>query len=115
MDQHPWRHPSQADRGWDQPLPAIVELKPDYGAELPLWGDGLGNISWQFTKFSPQLLDRLAAWQQDFDTGFDRGTGWRSAELRDRWASQAENLAADVQAELGTRARLIADLWPLSG
>ena len=115
MDQHPWRHPSQPDRSWDQPLPAIIELKPDYSAQLPLWADGFGNISWQFTKFSPQLLDRLAAWQQDFDTGFHPETGWQSAELRDQWASQADSLAADVQAELGTRAKLIVDLWPLSG
>jgi len=116
MDQYPWRQPGEADRdGWDEPLPAIVELKPDYSAELPLWGQGFGNIAWQYTKFSAQLLDRLAAWQRDFDDGFRWETGWRSARRRDRWAGQADSLAADVRAELGTRAKLVVDLWPLSG
>jgi hypothetical protein len=39
--------------------------------------------------------------------------GWRSAETRDHWASLAEDLAADVRAELGTRAELVIRLWPL--
>ena len=61
----------------------------------------------------PQLLDRLATWQQEFDANFRWNRGWRSAEIRDRWASQAEQLAADVRAELGDRAELAVRLWPL--
>jgi hypothetical protein len=61
----------------------------------------------------PQLPDRLAAWQQDFDANFRWDKGWRSAETRDRWASQAEELAAGVRTELGTRAKLTVRLWPL--
>lgn len=98
------------------PLPDELELTPDYSAELPLWGDdgyGYGMIAWQQTKFSPELLDRLVAWQQEFDVSFHWEKGWRSAEIRDRWASQAEDLAADVRAELGTRAELTVRLWPL--
>jgi hypothetical protein len=26
------------------------------------WGEGFGNIDWRFTKFPPELLDRLDAW-----------------------------------------------------
>lgn len=111
MGKNPWWQPPESDLSWDEPLPDVVELAPDYMAELPLWGDGFGNISWQFTKFSPGLLDRLAAWQQEFDDNFDRG--WRSAEIRDRWAREAGELAADVRAELGTRAELVVRLWPL--
>ncbi|HKA98275.1 MAG TPA: hypothetical protein VKD66_18580 [Streptosporangiaceae bacterium] len=62
-----------------------------------------------------QLLDRLAAWQREFDDNFHWDRGWRSAQIRDRWASQAEELAADVRAELGTRAELTVRLWPLPG
>jgi hypothetical protein len=113
MGENPWWNPAESDLGWDEPLPDIVELAPDYGAPLPLWGNGFGNISWQLTKFSPGLLDRLSAWQQEFDDNFDRG--WRSAEIRDRWASEARELAADVRAELGTRAELVVGLWPLHG
>ena len=111
---NPWWHPSKDDLDWDEPLPARIELSPDYSADLPLWGcDGSGMLAWQDTKFSPQLLDRVAAWQQDFDANFRWDKGWRSAETRDRWASQAEELAADVRTELGTRAKLTVRLWPL--
>jgi hypothetical protein len=114
VSEHPWWHPGDDDlAGWDEPLPAVVELAPDYGAELPLWGQGFGNIAWQFTKFSPRLLDRLAAWQQEFDDSFHWQSGWRSTGIRDRWAREAEELAADVRAELGTRAALTVRLWPL--
>jgi hypothetical protein len=46
------------------------------------------------------LLDRLAAWQEEFDAYFHWETGWRSAEIRDRWARQAVELASDVRSEL---------------
>jgi hypothetical protein len=93
--------------------PGVVRLAPDYGASLPLWGEGSGNIDWRFTKFPPQLLDRLAAWQRDFDDNYHYQTGWRSAATRDRWAHHAQRLAADVRATLGTRAELVVDLWPI--
>lgn len=113
MNENPWWHPSEDDRGWDEPLPAVIRFAPDYGAKLPLWGEGFGNIAWQFTKFSPRLLDRLAAWQQEFDDNHDYRSGWRTAAARDRWARTGERLAAQVQAELGTRTQLDVDLWPL--
>jgi hypothetical protein len=114
VSEHPWWHPGEDDlAGWDERLPAVIELAPDYSAELPLWGQGFGNIAWQFTKFSPGLLDRLTAWQQEFDDSFHWQRGWRSTESRDRWAREAEELAADVRAELGTRAELTVRLWPL--
>jgi hypothetical protein len=114
MGENPWWHPSQDDLAWDEPLPDLIELAPDYSADLPLWGgDGSGNVAWQSTKFSPQLLDRLAAWQQEFETNFHWETGWRSTEIRDQWARQADLLTADIRAELGHRAELTVSLWPL--
>jgi hypothetical protein len=112
VSENPWWHPSEDD-DWDRPLPREVRLAPDYMAELPLWGDGFGNIDWRFTKFPPELLDRLASWQQDFDRNFGHDTGWESAAARDCWAHDAKELAADLRAVLGTRAELIVDLWPL--
>lgn len=105
MSENPWWHPSEDDLAFAAPLPKVIELTPDYNAALPLWGDE-GNIPWQDTKFSPALLDRLAAWQQYFDDNYRWDRGWRSAEARDHFARQREELAADVRTELGTRAEL---------
>ena len=113
MHQNPWWHPSEADQGWDEPLPYMITLAPDYGAELPLWGGGFGNIDWRFTKFSPELLDRLAAWQREFDAHHHWEHGWESDEARDQWSSQVDELAASVRAELGTRSRLLVKPWGL--
>jgi hypothetical protein len=82
MSQNPWWHPSDDDLGWDEPFPVIIRLAPDYSAPLPLWGEGFGNIDWRCTKFPPALLDRLAAWQQEFDDNYHYETGWRSAPAR---------------------------------
>jgi hypothetical protein len=112
MGVNPWWHPSEDDLDWDEPLPDVIILAPEYMADLPLWGDS-GTIAWQRTKFSPELLDRLAAWQHEFDANYHWDKGWRSAQVRDRWARQAEELAADVRTELGTRAELTVRLWPL--
>ena len=59
MGENPWWHPREDDTDWDEPLPEVIELSPEYMADLPLWGDN-GAIAWQRTKFSPELLDRLA-------------------------------------------------------
>ena len=115
MNDNPWWHPSDEDLGWDEPLPRVIRLSPDYNAPLPLWGEGFGNIAWQATRFQPELLDRLAAWQRDFDDNYHHQAGWRSAPIRDRWAHQAKDLAADLRAALGTRAELAVDLWPVDG
>jgi hypothetical protein len=94
-------------------LPPVVVLEPDYGAELPLTSEQEGMLDWQQTGFSPQLLDRLAAWQEAFEAGFHHLTGWRSQQLRDQWAQQASEIEAAVRAELGSRAELAVNLWPL--
>ena len=60
MGETPWWYPGEDDADWDEPLPEVIELSPDYMADLPLWGE-CGAIAWQRTKFSPELLDRLAA------------------------------------------------------
>ena len=41
---NPWWHPSDDDLGWDEPLPVIIRLAPDYSAPVPLWDEGFGNI-----------------------------------------------------------------------
>jgi hypothetical protein len=113
MDQSPWWQPREADLGWDEPLPDVIMLAPDYGAELPLWGNGFGNISWQCTKFSPGLLDRLAAWQQEFDAHYRWDRGWESDQIRDRWASQVEDwtVPASVDTRVSCPIRRESEKW----
>jgi ABC-type lipoprotein export system ATPase subunit len=105
MDERPWWHPSRDDE-CDEPLPTVVILEPDYGAELPLTSEE-GMLGWQQTGFSPQLLDQLATWQEAFEVRFHFDTGWRSRQLRDEWATQASHLEAAIRAELGSRAELV--------
>ena len=106
------------DRSLDEPLPSVVILAPDYhagdDAGLPLWTEESGQISWRSTRFSPKLLDRLAAWQEEFESNFHWENGWSSERARAKWACEAQELAADVRRELGTRASLAVDLWPLN-
>ena len=112
MSENPWWHPGAMISAGRAPSPGHRAL-PRLQAALPLWGEGFGHIAWQFTKFPPELRDRLAAWQQEFDDNYHYQTGWRSAAIRDRWAHQAKHLAADLRAALGSRAELAVDLWPI--
>jgi hypothetical protein len=117
MSERPWRNPAEEDLvGWDRPLPETVRLSPDYGVEaplIPLWGNGFGNISWQFTKLPPAMLDRLVAWQEIFEKNFQWERGWVSKRARAEWTERAETLATDLQEELDGRATVVLDLWPL--
>jgi hypothetical protein len=63
--------------------------------------------------FPLELLDRLATWQEEFDEHYDYETGWRSDVARDHWAEEARALTAELRAALGTRAKLVVELWPL--
>src|SRR5215831_15851945 len=111
MSQNPWWHPSDDDLGWDEPLPMIIRLAPDYSAPLRCGVRASAISTGGIPSSRPALLDRLAAWQQEFDDNYHYETGWRSAPARDRWADDAQGLATDLRAVLGTRAELVVDLW----
>jgi hypothetical protein len=108
----PWWHPAD-DLDVEEPLPSVVILAPDYqagnDAGLPLWGEE-GQISWRDTKFTPELLDRLHTWQEELEENYRWNSGWSSEHVRARWAAEAGDLAAEVRAELGTRAELVVNL-----
>ena len=94
-------------------MPAVVIVEPDYGAELPLTSEEEGMLGWRQSGFSPQLLDRLADWQEAFEAGHYYNTGWRSPQVQDEWARQARELEAAIRAEPGSRAEPVVHLWPL--
>ena len=91
MGENRWWHPSQDDLHWDDTLPDTIELSPIIRLSSRCGATASGNVAWQYTKFCPRLLDRLAAWQQEFDDNFRWDTGWRSTEIRDHWAGEAAN------------------------
>lgn len=107
-----WHEPVVRDLPARQ-LPAVVRFTVDYGAELPLWAAGFGNVDWKFTGLPNHLLDRLADWQDVFNENFDPKSGWGNVELRDRWAREACRLIELVRSEFGERIELEVDLWPL--
>lgn len=86
-----------------------VRLSPDYGAPSPLWpnSDEVDEL------VSPELLERLVAWQLVFDDHFRYDTGWRSPEVKERWARQASELERELRLELRPEIQLEVDLWPL--
>jgi hypothetical protein len=65
----PWWNPTYEVLNWSGQLPRVIRLCPEYGADLPLWDTETGIVPWQATKFSPPLLDRLAAWQGELQLG----------------------------------------------
>jgi hypothetical protein len=82
-------------------------LMVDYSAEMPLWGRVAKQV-----ELDPALVNRLAAWQREFDNDFQYEKGWRSADARDRWAAEAVELEAQLRAAL-PGVKLKVDLWPL--
>ncbi len=102
MARRPWWTPTEQDLAWDRPLPNVVRFTPDY-AELPLWGDGYGNISWQATKLPPFLLDRLAAWENKWEDNYDYEHGWKNEEMWREWLAEGSGLLADLRKELAGR------------
>lgn len=91
----------------------VVRLSPDYSAPSPLWNESPRAVMPADAMVPPALLAELVAWQQDFDENFHWEKGWRSVAARDRWASDAHRLEAQVRRALAGKAELIVDLWPL--
>ena len=85
-----------------------LTLTVDYSAEMPLWGRDAHRVV-----LEPMLLERLRAWQSDFDHNFHYEQGWLSREARERWATEAVKLEADLRDAL-PGVELKVDLWPLT-
>ena len=64
-----------------------VKLMPDYSAEMPLWG-----MPWKDLNLDPALIDRLRAWQRQFDDHFHYERGWDDADIATAWRIERECL-----------------------
>ncbi len=72
---------------------------PDYGADLPLWGQGL--LSVDSVGLSEGLISDLRAWVREWEAGNPPmlPSLW-SDRQRTEWKQRGYRLAAHVQAEL---------------
>jgi len=85
----------------------VIKLMPEYSVEVPLWGP------WRQLDLPGALVARLRTWQEDFDLSFRPESGWLSSTARQRWAAEAEALAVELRHEIGDRAEVTVNLWPL--
>ncbi len=93
-----------------------VKLMPEYGCDVPLWADGNLDIDdCRRLGLSVGLIDRLVAWQSEFDASFEFELAWsKNPAAREPWRAAAEVLAADLRRELPAVA-ITVDLWPVEG
>jgi len=78
-----------------------VSLSCDYSADLPLWGDWPPD-----TPLPEALRQRLAAWQEEWESNVLPGFGWQSETARAHWLSQVDGLAAELREVLAGRAEV---------
>jgi hypothetical protein len=105
-----WNDPAWTPPFDDDPDPITsIKLMPEYGVELPLWG-----AEWWQLGLTTDLLNDLADWQDQFDTGFHYETGWNSNDIADGWARRGDELAAELRQQLAPTIPLHVDLWPVA-
>jgi hypothetical protein len=88
----------------------VVILSPEYSVDVPLWPNSQAVVA----LVPAPLLEKLVAWQADFDSNFGWQDGWHSEEARDRWAEVATVLESELRIVLAGKAELIVDLWPIN-
>lgn len=95
----------------DWPAIGTVKLMSDYMADWPLWGRmGLTELEdWQM--LSEQLLQRLQAWDETFQSSYRVENGWTTHRLATWYANEGERLARDLADELGQTWRVDYVNW----
>jgi len=82
---------------------------PEYSVEIPLFPQ-----SDDTNALVPEhLLAQLIRWQSEFDENFHYEKGWKSTEVKDRWAAEADPLEAALRETLKGKVDLVVDLSPL--
>jgi hypothetical protein len=97
----------------DEPIDR-VKLMPEYGCDVPLWAGGNLDVDdCRQLGLSVGLIERLVAWQSEFDASFDVELAWsKHPAAREPWRAEAQVLAADLRLEL-REVQLTVDLWPV--
>jgi len=73
----------------------------DWGHAYPLWEDGTGTYTMEPEDYglSLDLAQRLRAWCRVFELYLDE-TGWDTAERKNAWLSEGEELADALELEV---------------
>ena len=77
----------------------LARLFCDYGAEWPLWLDGMRNP--EDLVLGDGLVADLNAWQDHFDAHFHWQRGWDNDADKDRHADDGRRLARALDVEIG--------------
>ena len=88
--------------------PNEIVVSVDYALDIPLWGD------WESLGLASDLLERLVAWQREFDQNFHYKKGWSSSSVRERWVATAAQLQEDLLAAVKGQVDVRMNLWPAS-
>lgn len=78
-----------------------IRLFPDYGAEWPLWEEGLKSPD--DYGLSPELNDALRCWVDYWEANFHHLRGWHDGSRRDDWIAQGNEIANRLRDEVGVR------------
>jgi hypothetical protein len=91
-----------------------ILVMPEYGMDVPLWdrSDYPQSTAGEVAGLSPQLVERLRAWNEQWLDAHDRPekliSRWSAAEAH-AWTQLGYRLAWQLQAELPDVEILIAD------
>ncbi len=90
--------------------PMIVTLGHTIRGSLPVRGDFVTEFG--VGSFSSEINGRLEAWADDVRAHRDNRGGWRDPQDAEEFAEMAEDLADDMEEELGPDYLVELELWP---
>lgn len=78
--------------------PVVLRFMPEYGTRVPLFP----RSDFTDALVPEELMSKLIRWQEDFLENFHWEDGWRSPDVRDRWAVDAVSLASELRQALAS-------------
>ena len=103
----------------DEPTRRTIRVFPDYGRDWPLWENTTDEHDYGYTMspsdygLSVGLTERLAEWNDLWESNFESQGGWISVESRAEWARLADGIIADLRTEVYWLADVKYEPWPL--
>lgn len=77
----------------------VIRVFPDYGADWPLWEDGL--MFPDDYALSTELTAELRDWVDFWEANFHHLSGWNEPALRAGWIASGREITERLRAEVG--------------